>query len=75
MEEGDIDTLYVAAANTTVLTIDPAVGGGTITFFGESETDVLSAISFLPARATIASFRRVCVPHTKGAARRRPLQA
>ena len=48
VEADDIDTLYVAAANTTILTIDPAVGGGTITFFGESETDVLSAISFQP---------------------------
>jgi Ca2+-binding RTX toxin-like protein len=45
--EDDIHTVYNAALNTTVLFID-APGGGTITFLGESETDVLSAISFQP---------------------------
>jgi Ca2+-binding RTX toxin-like protein len=48
VEEDDIDTVFLEASNTTILRIDPDVGGGTITFFGESETDVLSAISFQP---------------------------
>ena len=47
VEQEDIDTLYIASINTTILTID-APGGGTITFFGENESDVLDAISFQP---------------------------
>jgi hypothetical protein len=43
--EDDISTVYIASINTTILSINEGQGG-VITFFGESETDVLTAISF-----------------------------
>jgi Ca2+-binding RTX toxin-like protein len=42
--EDDISTFFIEAINTTVVTFE----GAAITFFGEGETDVLSAISFQP---------------------------
>ena len=47
VDESDINTVHLDAINTTILFIDQPVGG-TITFFGEGEEDVLSAISFAP---------------------------
>jgi Ca2+-binding RTX toxin-like protein len=47
VDESDINTVHLDAINTTILFIDQPVGG-TITFFGEGEEDVLSALSFAP---------------------------
>jgi hypothetical protein len=47
VDESDINTVHIDAINTTILFIDEPVGG-TITFFGEGEEDVLAAISFAP---------------------------
>ena len=47
LDESDISTVHIDAINTTILLIDQP-GYGNITFFGEGEEDVLSAISFAP---------------------------